>query len=58
MLNTYDINKDDEIRWSEFYLSNVAKKHTGADLRTFFNFFDSSHDWKISKKELAKAKVK
>lgn len=57
MIETYDINNDDEIRWSEFYLSNVAQKHSGSDLRTFFHFFDTTHDWKISKKELAKAKV-
>lgn len=58
MLDTYDLNKDSEINWGEFNVANSALKKQLPYARTIFTFFDKNHDWKISKKELAKCKVK
>ena len=39
-------------------MSNYAKKLDKPDLRPIFVFFDKNHDWKITHKEINKAKVK
>lgn len=54
----YDINDDDSVEWGEFNVGNLGLKKELPYARTIFKFFDKNHDWKISKKELAKVKVK
>ncbi len=58
MLSTYDINKDGFVQWGEFNVGNLGLKKEIPYARTIFRFFDKNHDWKISKKELTKVKVK
>lgn len=57
-LDTFDINNDDEIRFSEYHISNQFLTKTPKNLRQIFRFFDKNHDWVISKKELEKSKPK
>lgn len=57
MLDTYDINGDNVIAWSEYSLGNSILKKELPYSRPIFRFFDKNHDWKISKKELTKVKV-
>lgn len=58
MLSTYDINKDDVIQWGEFIVANRSLKKELPYARTIFRFFDKNHDWKITKKELTRVKVR
>lgn len=58
MLSTYDINKDETISWGEFNIGNSILKKELPYARTIFRFFDKNHDWKISKKELTRVKVR
>lgn len=58
MLDTYDINKDGVIQWGEFNVANRSLKKELPYARTIFRFFDKNHDWKISKNELKKVKVR
>lgn len=58
ILSAYDINKDGFVQWGEFNVGNLGLKKEIPYARTIFRFFDKNHDWKISKKELTKVKVK
>lgn len=58
MLATYDINKDEIITWGEFNIGNSGLKKELIYARTIFRFFDKNHDWKITKKELTRVKVR
>ena len=57
-LETFDINNDDDIRFSEYNICNQFLKKTPKNLRQIFKYFDKNHDWVISKKELEKSKPK
>ena len=57
-MECYDMDNNHEIKWSEFYIGNQVKKSEKDTHRAVFQFFDKNHDWKITKKELAKARVK
>jgi hypothetical protein len=58
MLSTYDINGDEIISWGEYNVGNSMLKKEMPYARTIFKFFDKSHDWKISSRELTRVKVK
>ena len=55
-LTTFDINNDDNIRFSEYHISNQFLSKTPKNLRQIFKYFDKNHDWVISRKELEKSK--
>ena len=57
LLASYDFDNNKEVRWSEFYLGNEVKKINKDTNRAIFQFFDKNHDWKISHRELLKARV-
>lgn len=57
-LETFDINNDGNIRFSEYHISNQFLTRTPKNLRQIFRYFDKSHDWVISTKELEKSKPK
>lgn len=57
-LEAFDIDNDDNIRFSEYHLANQFLKKTPKNLRQLFKYFDKNHDWVISKKELEKSKPK
>ena len=57
-LETFDIDNDDNIRFSEYHISNQFLKKTPKNLRLIFKYFDKNHDWVISKKALEKSKPK
>ena len=57
LLASFDFDNNNEVKWSEFYIGKEVKKsHKDTD-RSVFQFFDKNHDWKISHRELLKAKV-
>lgn len=55
-LGAFDINKDGNIRFSEYHISNQFLQRTPKNLRQIFKYFDKNHDWVISTKELEKSK--
>lgn len=57
-LEVFDIDNDDNIRFSEYQIANQFLKKTPKNIRQIFKYFDKNHDWVISKKELEKSKPK
>ena len=55
-MKIFDLNNNEEITWGEYHLAFVVKKTNHPQARDIFKFFDRNHDWKITKKELNKAK--
>ena len=56
-MECYDIDNNHEIKWSEFYIGNTVKKSDKPTHRAVFQFFDKNHDWKVTKKEITKARI-
>ena len=50
MFNTYDMSNNDEIRWAEYHIVNLANKGSSENTRNIFKFLDKNHDWKITRK--------
>ncbi len=57
-MEAFDLDNDNEIKWSEFNISTQFLKKHPKNLRQIFRFFDKDHNWKISHKEIQKAKIK
>lgn len=58
LLDAFDLDNDNEIKWSEYHISSHFLKKNPKNLRQIFRFFDKDHNWKISHKEVQRAKVK
>jgi Ca2+-binding EF-hand superfamily protein len=56
LFDTYDLNNDKEIRFSEFTLVNSMNKKCGEEERECFVVMDLNHDWKLTRKEIGKVK--
>ena len=56
LLDAYDLDNDNEIKWAEFNIFNQFLKKQPKNLRQIFRFFDKNHNWKIEQKELQKSK--
>lgn len=58
LLEAFDLDNDNEIVWAEFNIATQFLKKQPKNLRAIFRFFDKDHNWKISHKEIQKAKTK
>lgn len=61
LLEAYDLDNDNEIRWAEFNIFNhihFQGKKQPKNLRQIFRFFDKNHNWRIEHKEIQKSKPK
>ena len=61
LLEAYDLNNDNQIKWSEFNIFNHINfqgKKQPKNLRQIFRFFDKNHNWRIEHKEIQKSKPK
>lgn len=56
LLETYDLDHDNEIKWAEYNIGNQLLKKQSKNLRQIFRFFDKDHNWKISHKEIQKSR--
>ena len=56
LLEAYDLDNDNEIKWAEFNIFNQFLKKQPKNLRQVFRFFEKNHNWKIEHKELQKSK--
>lgn len=58
LLEAYDLDNDNEVKWAEFNIFNQFLKKQPKNLRQIFRFFDKNHNWRIEHKELQKSKPK
>ena len=58
LLEAYDLDNDNEIKWAEFNIFNHLLKKQPKNLRQIFRFFDKNHNWVIEHKEIQKCKPK
>jgi len=58
LLEAFDLDNDNEVRWAEFHISTQFLKKQPKNLRQIFRFFDKDHNWKIAHKEIQKCKPK
>ena len=56
LLQAFDLDKDNEIKWAEFNIFSQFLKKQPKNLRQIFRFFDKNHNWKIEHKEIQKCK--
>lgn len=56
LLEAYDLDKDNQIKWAEFNIFNQFLKKQPKNLRQIFRFFDKNHNWVIEHKEIQKSK--
>ena len=56
LLQAFDLDKDNEIKWAEFNIFSQLLKKQPKNLRQIFRFFDKNHNWKIEHKEIQKSK--
>ena len=56
LLEAFDLDKDNEIKWAEFNIFSQFLKKQPKNLRQIFRFFDKNHNWKIEHKEIQKCK--
>ena len=58
LLEAYDLDNDNEVKWAEFNIFNQFLKKQPKNLRQIFRFFDKNHNWRIEHKELQRSKPK